>query len=150
MFHFHIHNSHIYQREPVFGKKFQAALIIGGSQLKFILILTRRSPKLISRRVIRIPFETKIGIFFGALEIVEHKFCHRAKIIRFGKIGFRADHLIKILYGKHIIFEVERIFPDHHHTIGIHLRRNRKRGQKQTERYDYFFHLCLDILFCRI
>jgi hypothetical protein len=62
-----------------------------------------------------------VAIGFGALIVVEVDLCQSAEEVGFVKIRFGIDDLIELLYGEHIVLEVQGVACNHHHALRINL-----------------------------
>lgn len=96
--------------------------VVGDRALKIARVLPRHPAYLIRIGDKRVAVDGERGIGLGSPHIVERVFGHSAVKIGLGKIGLGRNGLIEILYGEHIVLEIERVAPNPDHLVNIDLR----------------------------
>ena len=111
-------------------------IILHGSA-EVALILTGHTPDLIDLRNKRITLYRGRGIRLGSAEILEIQFRDSPEKIWLRQIRFRCNRAVKVLDGKHIIIEIERILPYFHYLLGVDLRPRLNSAEQQYQQNYY-------------
>ena len=86
--------------------KVERFFIILNCTIVFILLNSCQPTNLISPHYKRISVDSRIAVGFSPLVIIQIDFGKSPEKIGFIQIGFRINHLIKILNGKDIVLKV--------------------------------------------
>ena len=111
------------EQPAILRQLLERAVVILNGFFKFAEILTRHTAHLIRPGDKPVVGDSRRSVVLGADIVFKRYFGDRTIEIRLCEIRLYGDHLIEILYRKHIILKIKRILSDTHHLVGIYLSR---------------------------
>ena len=108
-------------------EQFQRAVIIAHRLGELTAVLTRHTSHLIGVGDKRVALYGCGGILFSPEEIVKVQFCDSPEKIWLCQIRLGVYRLVEILYGEHVVLEIEGVLPYAKHLLRIYLGRCAKR-----------------------